>query len=55
MKAAGLIGPVPCFFARIDRRYRWHALICGAETRAILRQLSIKPQWQVDLDPIDVL
>ena len=54
-ESSSLIGPVPCFFARIDRRYRWHALICGAETRAILRQLSIKPQWQVDLDPIDVL
>ena len=54
-ESSSLIGPVPCFFARIDRRYRWHVLVCGEDPRAVLRQLTLKSHWQVDLDPIDVL
>ena len=54
-KGSSLIGPAPCFFARIDRRYRWHVLVCGDDPRAVLRQLTLKSHWQVDLDPIDVL
>ncbi|MCY4536795.1 MAG: primosomal protein N' [Chloroflexi bacterium] len=55
MTGTSLIGPVPCFFTRIDRHYRWQLLIRGPNPRVMLRQLAIEPGWQIDLDPIDIL
>ena len=53
--AGSLIGPAPCYFPRIDRRYRWHLLLRSADPSAIIRRLGVKNGWQVDLDPIDLL
>ena len=53
--ATSLIGPAPCFFSRIDRRYRWHVLLRGPDPRAIINALTVEPGWQIDLDPIDLL
>ncbi len=50
-----LIGPAPCFYARIDRHYRWHLLLRGPDPRAALRKLKPAPGWQVDIDPVDLL
>ncbi len=50
-----LIGPAPCFYTRIDRRYRWHVLLRGPDPRAALRKLKPAPGWQIDIDPLDVL
>ncbi len=50
-----LIGPAPCFFARLDRRYRWHLLLRGPDPRAALRELKPLPGWRVDIDPVDLL
>ena len=55
MTGTSLIGPVPCFFTRIDRHYRWQLLIRGPNPRVMLRQLATEPGWQIDLDPIDIL
>ena len=53
--ATSLIGPAPCFFNRIDRRYRWHLLLRGPDPRAVINALRVEPGWQIDLDPIDLL
>ena len=50
-----LIGPAPCFYARIDRHFRWHLLLRGPDPRAALRKLKKAPGWQVDVDPVDIL
>ena len=50
-----LIGPAPCFYARIDRHYRWHLLLRGPDPRAALRKLNAEARWQIDIDPVDVL
>ncbi|MCY4020327.1 MAG: primosomal protein N' [Chloroflexi bacterium] len=55
MTGTSLIGPVPCFFTRIDRQYRWQLLVRGPNPRKILEQLATEPGWQIDLDPINVL
>ena len=55
MTGTSLIGPVPCFFTRIDRQFRWQLLVRGPNPRKILEQLTTEPGWQIDLDPIDVL
>ena len=50
-----LIGPAPCYYGRIDKKYRWHLLLRGPDPRAALRGLNPEPGWQVDIDPADVL
>ncbi len=55
MTGSSLIGPVPCFYSRIDRRYRWQVLLRGPEPRAALQALTPEPGWQIDIDPVDVL
>ncbi len=55
LSGTNLIGPVPCYFARIDRHYRWQLLLRGPNPRMILRQLITEPGWQIDLDPTDIL
>ena len=50
-----VIGPAPCYFSRIDKKYRWHLLLRGPDPRAALRGLNAEPGWQIDIDPVDVL
>jgi primosomal protein N' (replication factor Y) len=50
-----LIGPVPCFFARVRGRYRWQVLLRHADPARFLRTAQIPPEWHVDVDPAGVL
>ena len=50
-----VIGPVPCFFSRLDRMYRWHVLLRGPDPRRALRDLSLPRNCYLDIDPVDVL
>ena len=55
LSGTSLIGPAPCFYSRVDKKYRWHLLLRGPDPRAALRGLSPEPGWQIDIDPADVL
>lgn len=50
-----IIGPAPCFYTRVDRRYRWQLLLRGPDPRAALGALSPERGWQIDIDPVSVL
>ncbi|MBZ0296202.1 MAG: primosomal protein N' [Anaerolineae bacterium] len=50
-----IIGPAPCFFARVNNIYRWHVLLRGPDPTAVLRDFDIPRNWYVDVDPVDVL
>jgi primosomal protein N' (replication factor Y) len=50
-----LIGPAPSFFSRIDNVYRWHILAKTTDPTALLDDLSTRPGWHIDIDPVDVL
>ena len=50
-----IIGPVPCFFERIDRHYRWHIVLRGPDPKSILEQIDIRKGWHLDLNPVDIL
>jgi primosomal protein N' (replication factor Y) len=52
---AALIGPAPCFFAKIDNLYRWHLLIRSADPAQVLRHVTLPHGCALDLDPTDVL
>jgi primosomal protein N' (replication factor Y) len=50
-----LIGPAPCFFRRLNRRFRWHLLIRARDPLDLLWEIQLPPGWQADVDPLDVL
>jgi primosomal protein N' (replication factor Y) len=57
-KLITLIGPVPCFFAKIGGYYRWQLVLRGAGPAAILRDRPVEAwlkDWRVEVDPISLL
>jgi len=52
---ASLIGPVPCFFSRVQDRYRWQIVIRAADPFPLLRDVVLPQGWQVDVDPVSLL
>jgi len=55
LSGSELIGPVPCFFQRIDRHYRWHVILRSPDPLVALRGISLRPGWHLDIDPVDLL
>jgi primosomal protein N' (replication factor Y) len=52
---ADLIGPAPCFYSRVRGRYRWQIVIRAADPISFLRDLALPREWQVDVDPMNLL
>jgi len=52
---AELIGPAPCFFSRIQGRYRWQIVVRGPDPSLLLRDVALPRGWSVDVDPITLL
>ncbi len=50
-----LIGPAPCFFHRLQGRYRWQVVLRAPDPALLLRPFELPPGWQVDIDPVGVL
>lgn len=50
----GIIGPVPCFFARQDGLYRWQIILRGQDPAAVVRGRSL-PDWRIEVDPPSLL
>ena len=55
LPATDLIGPAPCFFARVRDRYRWHVILRHPRPADFLRDVPLTPGWRVDIDPSSVL
>lgn len=55
MSATELVGPAPAFFSRIDELYQWHILAKTTDAKMLLDELTIRPGWHVDIDPVDIL
>ena len=49
-----VIGPVPCFFAKVGGYYRWQIVLRGAKPRELLRDVKLDG-WRVEVDPISLL
>ncbi len=50
-----VIGPVPPFFSRVDRRFRWQILVRTTDPALLLEDFHIPPPWIVDIDPVSTL
>jgi primosomal protein N' (replication factor Y) (superfamily II helicase) len=49
-----LIGPAPCFYARLAGQYRWQIIIRGPDPASFIRGRDLGP-WQVEVDPPSLL
>jgi primosomal protein N' (replication factor Y) len=49
-----IIGPAPCFFARLGGDYRWQIVLRGPDPAALLRGRSL-PDWRVEVNPPSLL
>jgi primosomal protein N' (replication factor Y) len=49
-----LIGPAPCFYEKINGRYRWQIVLRGPHP-AVLVDLPMPEGWLVDVDPVSLL
>jgi primosomal protein N' (replication factor Y) len=49
-----IIGPVPCFFARVSGIYRWQVILRGPDPAAILRHKNLG-QVRVEVNPPSLL
>jgi primosomal protein N' (replication factor Y) len=55
---SAIIGPVPCFFAKVGGYYRWQIILRGPDPASILREASASrwlSDWRVEVDPISLL
>jgi primosomal protein N' (replication factor Y) len=52
---SALVGPAPCFFARLRGLYRWQIVVRAVDPSALLRDFPIPRGWRVDVDPISLL
>jgi primosomal protein N' (replication factor Y) len=52
--ATDIIGPVPCFFARVKGYYRWQIILRGPNPVRVLRERSLG-EWRVEVDPTSLL
>ena len=49
-----LIGPAPCFFAKIRGRYRWQIVLRGPQPAALI-DVPLPDGWLIDVDPVTLL
>ncbi len=52
--ATRMIGPVPCFFQRVNRYYRWQIVLRGPNPAQLLLGRDLK-NWMIEIDPLSLL
>ena len=50
-----IIGPAPCFFARVRDRYRWQLFIVTNQPRDVIQRIRDCQHAMIDVDPISML
>jgi primosomal protein N' (replication factor Y) len=51
---SSVIGPVPCFFAKVGGYYRWQIVLRGPNPQEFLRDFRLDG-WRVEVDPVSLL
>ncbi len=49
-----LLGPVPCFFTRMDGLYRWQVILRGPQPESLGRGMKLDG-WRVEVEPVSLL
>jgi primosomal protein N' (replication factor Y) len=53
-RATEMIGPVPCFYARIGGLYRWQIVLRGPDPVSLLRGRNLA-DWHIEVEPPSLL
>jgi primosomal protein N' (replication factor Y) len=53
-RATQMIGPVPCFFTRLQGTYRWQIILRGPDPASLLRDRPLG-EWRVEVNPPSLL
>jgi primosomal protein N' (replication factor Y) len=53
-KETTIIGPVPCFFSRLNGLYRWQIILRGPNPSTLLLGKNLA-DWRVEVDPLSLL
>jgi primosomal protein N' (replication factor Y) len=53
-RATQLIGPAPCFFARLGGLYRWQIILRGPDPASLIRGRALG-EWRVEVNPPSLL
>jgi len=53
-RETNIIGPVPCFFSRLNGQYRWQIVLRGPNPASLLRGKNLG-DWRVEVDPSSLL
>ncbi len=51
---SAVIGPIPCFFAKLGGYYRWQIVLRGVNPKELLYGVKLDG-WRVEVDPISLL
>jgi len=55
MAHGSIIGPAPCFFAKVRDEYRWQIALRHPDPVSIVRELKLGINWRIDIDPVNML
>ena len=53
-RATEMVGPAPCFYARLAGNYRWQILLRGPDPASLLRKRNLE-DWRIEVDPASLL
>jgi primosomal protein N' (replication factor Y) len=53
-QGSAVIGPVPCFFAKVGGFHRWQVILRGSNPQTVLQGVRLDG-WRVEVDPISLL
>ncbi|HSO28231.1 MAG TPA: primosomal protein N', partial [Anaerolineales bacterium] len=53
-RATQLVGPAPCFFARLAGQYRWQLIVKGPDPVSLLRNRRLD-EFRVEVNPVSLL
>jgi primosomal protein N' (replication factor Y) len=51
---AEIIGPAPCFYAKVRGYYRWQIVLRSTHPEALLPE-KLAEAWTLDIDPVSLL
>ncbi len=54
LRQTELVGPAPCFFARISGQYRWQIVLRGPDPASLLRGRNLG-DWRIEVNPPSLL
>lgn len=53
-RSTEIVGPVPCYYARLGGMYRWQIILRGPDPASLLRYRQIN-DWRIEVDPTSLL